>query len=52
MLLVGTGDHNPLFRREATEFGQELGRYSQCLGRYRGSHLDPVHRFVHRGQRS
>ncbi len=42
---------SPLFRREATEFGQELGRYSRGLGCCRGFHLESVCGLVHRGQR-
>jgi hypothetical protein len=41
---------SPLFRREAKEFGQELGRYSQGLGCCRAFHLEPVCGLVHRGQ--
>jgi len=40
-----------LFRRKATEFRQELGRYSQGLGCCPGFHLQPMCRLVHRGQR-
>jgi hypothetical protein len=40
-----------LFSGEATEFGQELGPYSQGFGRGSAFHLQPVCGLVHPGQR-
>src|SRR5271165_2187153 len=48
---LGRRRSKSLFRREATEFGQELGGYSQSLGGCRGFHFEPVYGLVHRGQR-